>query len=160
MHRLAGAKMHQRCWQEGPRTGGLFIRLQACVGLPVCESGTYPIVDNEELVSGELPLQAEQSLLVSRLQQFMDKSCGSAEADRQPLLAGREAEPETDVGFASAGQTSVMMPGVRRLRFGSFTLSIRGAARLSSRLAASAMLASTMWSSGSGMAPLPCYRPG
>jgi SAM (Sterile alpha motif) domain-containing protein/adenylate/guanylate cyclase family protein len=23
MHRLAGAKIHQRCWQEGPRTGGL-----------------------------------------------------------------------------------------------------------------------------------------
>ena len=26
MHRLAGAKMHQRCWQKGPRTGGLFLR--------------------------------------------------------------------------------------------------------------------------------------
>ena len=23
MHRLAGARIHQRCWQEGPRTGGL-----------------------------------------------------------------------------------------------------------------------------------------
>jgi phosphoglycerate dehydrogenase-like enzyme len=29
MHRLAGAKMHQRCWQEGPRTGSLFFRHQA-----------------------------------------------------------------------------------------------------------------------------------
>ncbi len=28
MHRLAGAKIHQRCWQEGPRTGGLFFRHQ------------------------------------------------------------------------------------------------------------------------------------
>ena len=28
MHRLAGAKIHQRCWQEGPRTGGLFFRLR------------------------------------------------------------------------------------------------------------------------------------
>ena len=33
MHRLAGAKIHQRCWQEGPRTGGLFFRHQAWVGL-------------------------------------------------------------------------------------------------------------------------------
>ena len=23
MHRLAGAKIHQRCWRAGPRTGGL-----------------------------------------------------------------------------------------------------------------------------------------
>ena len=29
MHRLAGAKIHQRCWQEGPRTGSLFFRHQA-----------------------------------------------------------------------------------------------------------------------------------
>ena len=33
MHRLAGAKIHQRCWQEGPRTGGLFVKDQAWVGL-------------------------------------------------------------------------------------------------------------------------------
>ena len=33
MHRLAGAKIHQRCWQVGPRTGGLFVRGQAWVGL-------------------------------------------------------------------------------------------------------------------------------
>src|SRR6185437_13464667 len=33
MHRLARAKIHQRCWQEGPRTGGLFVWHQACVGL-------------------------------------------------------------------------------------------------------------------------------
>jgi hypothetical protein len=38
MHRLAGAKIHQRCWQEGPRTGGLFIRHQACVGLSAAVS--------------------------------------------------------------------------------------------------------------------------
>ena len=33
MHRLAGAKIHQSCWQEGPRTGGLFVWHQAWVGL-------------------------------------------------------------------------------------------------------------------------------
>jgi hypothetical protein len=33
IHRFAGAKIHQRCWQEGPRTGGLFVRHQAWIGL-------------------------------------------------------------------------------------------------------------------------------
>ena len=39
MHRLAGAKIHQRCWQEGPRTGALSsdIRLGR-VYPPVCPS--------------------------------------------------------------------------------------------------------------------------
>jgi hypothetical protein len=26
MHRFAGAKMHQRCSQKSPRTGGFFVR--------------------------------------------------------------------------------------------------------------------------------------
>ena len=33
MHRLAGAKIHQRSWQEGPPNWGLFFRHQAWVGL-------------------------------------------------------------------------------------------------------------------------------
>jgi hypothetical protein len=33
MHRFAGAKMHQRCSQKGPRTGGLFVARQTSVGL-------------------------------------------------------------------------------------------------------------------------------
>src|ERR1700683_1563747 len=32
----------------------------------------------------------------------MDESCGGVEANRQPLLAGRETEPETDVRLAGA----------------------------------------------------------
>ena len=35
-------------------------------------------------------------------QEFMDESCGGVEADRQPLLAGRETEPEASVGLAGA----------------------------------------------------------
>ena len=56
----------------------------------------------DPLVSGELRLQAKQPLLVAILQQFMDESRGGIEADRQPLLAGCETEPETDVGLACA----------------------------------------------------------
>src|SRR5450759_3072285 len=61
------------------------------------------LVDDQELVSGELPLQAKQPLLVAGLQQFMDESRGGIEADRQPLLTGCETEPKTDMGLAGAG---------------------------------------------------------
>src|SRR4029077_14622661 len=61
------------------------------------------LVDDQELISGELSLQAKQPLLVASLEQFMDESRGGIEADRQPLLAGRETEPETDVCLAGAG---------------------------------------------------------
>jgi hypothetical protein len=48
------------------------------------------------------------------------------------------------MGFAGAGRTSVIMPGVRRLKCGSFILSIHDTARLLSRSAASATLALTI----------------
>ncbi len=64
-----------------------------------------PVEQCTSELPGELPLQAKQPLLVPRLQQFMDESRGGGEANRQPLLAGRETEPETDVGLAGAGVT-------------------------------------------------------
>ena len=39
----------------------------------------------------------------------MDESRGGVEANRQPLLAGRETEPETDVGLAGALLPTAMM---------------------------------------------------
>jgi hypothetical protein len=90
----------------------------------------------------------------------MDEGRGDVEANRQPLLAGRETEPETDVRLAGAGRTSVIMPGARRLKLRSFILSIHGTARWSSRLDASAMLASSILLFGSGTAPSPYYQPG
>jgi hypothetical protein len=71
-------------------------------------------VDNQELVSGELPLQAKQLFIVTSLQQFIDESRGGAEANRQPLLAGRETEPETDgrlAGAAVADRDDVLPAG-------------------------------------------------
>ena len=54
------------------------------------------------LYPGELPLQAEQPLLVARLQQFIDQQQCERGADRQPLLTGRDKEPQTDVRLAGA----------------------------------------------------------
>jgi hypothetical protein len=51
---------------------------------------------------------------------------------------------DSEMGFAGAGRTSVIMPGVRRLKCGSFILSIHDTARLLSRSAASATLALTI----------------
>src|SRR5262249_59796460 len=78
------------------------------------------LVDGEELVSGELPLQAKQTLLVASIQQFMDESRGGVEANRQPLLAGRETEPESDVRLAGAAiaDRDDVLPAAHILRAG------------------------------------------
>jgi hypothetical protein len=40
------------------------------------------LVDDQELVSGDLPLQTKQPLLIASLQQFMNKGRGCIEPDR------------------------------------------------------------------------------
>jgi hypothetical protein len=74
----------------------------------------------------------------------MHQGGGSGEADGETLLTGGQPEAQGDMGLAGAARTSVMMPGVRRLKCGSLILSILGAGRLLSRSAASATLALTI----------------
>src|SRR5260370_19933991 len=45
-------------------------------------------VDDQELVAGELTLEAEQAFLVPGLDQFVDDGSGGGAARRQPPLAG------------------------------------------------------------------------
>src|SRR4029077_6919268 len=79
---------------------------------PVCESGTYP---SSSIIRSLYPASCRcRPLLVASLQQFMDESCGGVEANRQSFLAGREAEPETDVrlsGAAIADRDDVLPAG-------------------------------------------------
>ena len=65
-------------------------------------------------------LQAKQSFLIASLQQFMDESRGGIEADRQPLLAGRETKPETNVRLAGAAVANCddILPAGHILRAG------------------------------------------
>src|SRR5258708_29914579 len=49
-------------------------------------------IDDQQLVTGQLALQAEQSLLVPGLDQPVDHSGRGGEADRQALLAGRQPQ--------------------------------------------------------------------
>ena len=59
-------------------------------------------VDDQELVAGEPLLVSEELFLVARLDQLMNQRGGGGEADRETLLAGRQAETEGDVGLAGA----------------------------------------------------------
>jgi hypothetical protein len=60
------------------------------------------LVDDQEIVAGELLLQAQEPLLVARLDEFVDQGGGGGEADPEALLAGGEDEAERDVGLAGA----------------------------------------------------------
>jgi hypothetical protein len=74
-------------------------------------------------------LQPQKALLVTGLQQLVDQGGGGGEADCEALLAGGKTQAQRDVGFAGAGGSSVILPGVRRPRFGSFIRFTRAAAR-------------------------------
>ena len=59
-------------------------------------------VDDQKLVGGELLLEPQQLLVIAGLDEFVDQCGGGDEADREALLAGRQAETEGDVGLAGA----------------------------------------------------------
>src|SRR6516164_11127618 len=50
------------------------------------------LIDDQELVAGELALQTEETLLVPGLEQLMHQAGGGGEADRKALLAGGQAK--------------------------------------------------------------------
>jgi hypothetical protein len=58
-----------------------------------------------------------------------------AEVDAAPGLDGFDAEGDGEVGLAAAGRSSVILPGVRRSRFGSSIRFTRAAAKSSPSLA-------------------------
>src|SRR6516165_11344964 len=60
------------------------------------------LVDDQQLVGRQLALEAEQSLLVSGLDQLVDHGGRGGEADRQPLLTGGQPQSESNVRLASA----------------------------------------------------------
>src|SRR5215813_6396835 len=60
------------------------------------------LVDDQQLVGRQLALEAEQSLLVSGLDQLVDHSSRGGEADRQALLTGGQPQSESNVRLASA----------------------------------------------------------
>ena len=59
-------------------------------------------VDDQKLAGGELLLEPQQLLVIAGLDELVDQCGGGDEADREALLAGRQAETEGDVGLAGA----------------------------------------------------------
>jgi hypothetical protein len=59
-------------------------------------------IDNQQFHLGQLPLAEQQALFVSGFHQFIDQCCRCYKGHRQPLLTSRKAQPERDVGLASA----------------------------------------------------------
>ena len=55
-------------------------------------------VDDQKLVGGELLLEPQQLLVIAGLDEFVDQRGGGDEADREALLAGRQAETEGRCG--------------------------------------------------------------
>jgi hypothetical protein len=58
------------------------------------------LVDDQELIAGELALQSQEALFVAGLEQLVDQAGGSDKADGQPLLASSQAEPKGGVTLA------------------------------------------------------------
>ena len=66
------------------------------------EGHVSELVDDQQADLGELVLEAEQPLLVARLDQFMDQMGGRGEAHAKALLAGGKAQGQGDVRLADA----------------------------------------------------------
>ena len=108
------------------------------------ERGEPPIVEDEEIDARQcLEEPGIASVAAGEGERFEQPRQAIIE-DGTIVAAGLIAEGTGDPALSGSGRTSVMMPGVRRLKCGSFILSIRGAARLLSRSAASATPALTI----------------
>ena len=76
--------------------------LEQQLGAGLGERHEAEFIDDQEPVFGQLPLEAQQAFLVTRLHQLVDQGSGGGEADRQTPLASGQAETEGDVGLAGA----------------------------------------------------------
>jgi hypothetical protein len=103
--------------------------LEQQLGTARREGDVAQLVDDQELVAGELALQTQETLLVPGLEQLVDQAGGGGEADREAFLAGSQPKSEGDVGLAGAARSSDIPPGIRTPKAGSSTGSIRAAAR-------------------------------
>jgi len=91
----------------GDHGGATFIalteHLEEQFGAGLGERHEAEFIDDEQLVAGDLLLEAEQLLLIVCFDQLADQSRGSSEADAVSALTGSQAEGECDMGLAGAG---------------------------------------------------------
>ena len=119
-----------------------------------------PIVEDEKLDASQALEEPSVMAVAACKRERIEEPRQALIEDGAVIPTGLVAERAGNPTLADAGRTSVIMPGARRLKLRSFILSIHGTARWSSRLDASAMLASSILLFGSGTAPSPYYQPG
>jgi len=61
-------------------------------------------VDDQQFDGGQLLLQTDQAAFVARLHQFVHQRRGGGETYRKTFLAGRQPEPEGNMGFSRAAR--------------------------------------------------------
>src|SRR3712207_8737665 len=61
------------------------------------EGDEAELVDDQQLVAGQLLLQAQQAFLVARLQELVHQGGRRGEPDRHPPLAGRSEEHTSEL---------------------------------------------------------------
>ncbi len=98
--------------------------LEEQLGTGFAEWNEAELVNDQQILADQLLLQALQAPLVNRLYQFVDQCGGRREPDLETLLAGRQSQPQCDVGFAGPAQASDTLPVIRVLRRGSTIRSI------------------------------------
>ncbi len=72
-------------------------RLEQQLGPGLGEGHEAEFVDDQQLVAGNLLLQAEKAALVAGLHQRIDQRGGRREANGEPLLAGVQPKPQGNV---------------------------------------------------------------
>ena len=76
--------------------------LEQKFGAGLRERHEAELVDDQQLVIGQLLLEAQQALLVPGLHQLVDQSRRRDEAHGEAFLAGGQTETKGDVGLAGA----------------------------------------------------------
>ena len=78
--------------------------LEQQLGAGLAERNEAEFVDDQQVLAGQQLLQTLKAPFVGSLDQFVDQGGSRREANLQTLLAGRQSEPQGDVGLAGAAR--------------------------------------------------------
>jgi hypothetical protein len=92
-----------------------------------------PVVEDKQLDPGQAGQQTPVAAIAASECECLEQPRQAVIEDGAIVAAGLVTERAGDPALAGAGRSSVILPGVRRLRFGLLTRFIRAAARRSRR---------------------------
>ena len=124
------------------------------------ESLEAEVVEDEEIGATEASDKARMAPVASGEREVAAELRPAMIEDRAIVAAGSVANGAREPALADAARTSVILPGVRRLKSGSRTGFTRARVILSRWSASGGMQAPITSLSGSPIAPWRCCRPG